>query len=273
MKFRDIGLIGFIIFLTAGVLFWSFRLRVAHAEVPARWESTMEPWNARFLRIEEKAKAAETSDLDSVRALAEEIFDQPHVFGAFPDFVKESAKERVVRAELAYRQGQGKPVTHADVVHLINKLADVLSLPSYAKTSEHQLIDMRFHSMQFTPSFMGSRLSEHQDGTPLRPGERMNSNMSPLQACYLAMSAVDAKLINVEYQVPPEEWEAYRYHVATKAWHQPEKPRPTLPKLTVVTNYKQMELIRTAEAHLLRLNQEESTTLIHSVLDTLGIPR
>lgn len=233
----------------------------------------MEPWNARFLRVEEKAKAAETSDPDSVRALADEIFDQPHVFGTFPDYVRGPVKERVLRAELAYREGQGKPVTHTDVVHLINTLADVLALPSYAKTSEHQLADVRFRAMRFTPSFMGLHLSEHQDGTPLRAGENMSSNMSPLQACYLAMSAVDAKLNNVEYQVPPEEWEANRYDAALEKWRRHEKPTPMPPRLSAIVNYKQMELIRTAEAHLLHLSPPESITLIHSVLDTLGVPK
>jgi hypothetical protein len=233
----------------------------------------MEPWNARFLRVEEKAKAAETSDPDSVRALADEIFGQPHVFGTFPAFVKDPVEQRVVKAELDYRNGQGRPVAHADVVRLINTLADVLALPRYAKTSEHQLIDMRFHAMQFTPGFMGRGVSEHEDGTPLRAGESLNSAMSPLQACYLAMSAVDAKLINVEYQVPPEEWEANRYNAAVKAWQQHEKPGPTRPKLTAITGSRQMELIRTAEAHLLRLSPQESAILAHSVLDTLGVPR
>lgn len=202
-----------------------------------------------------------------------------------PPFVKQPLEEQVVQAELDYRSGTHRAIKHSDVVQLINSFSDKLDLPSYAKTSEHQILDMRFRSMQLTPRFMGHGFSEREDGTPLRPGDSVNSAMSPLQACYFAMFAIDAKLVNPEYQVPPDEWEKHRYQKALETWQSYQRRQRsagieekgttgaipnTKPRLELGSS-KRMELIRGAEASLLKLSPEESVNLAQSALETLGI--
>lgn len=271
--------------IAIGALLWNFRTRRTQAkavDVP-----TVE-WNSRWLRVEEKAKAAEAADPDAVRALADEVFGQPHLFGTLPASVKDSMEERVIEAELNYMNGRGRALTHNNVAQLINWLSDELSLSSYARTSEHQILDVRFRSLMFTPRFMGKGLSQREDGALLSVGESANPEMSPLQACYLAMFAIDLKLGNPDYQVAPDELETLRYQQTLSRWESYQRTQlletgepgtpvqqesHSKPTLVARSGSKHLELARAAEAHLLTLSPEESITLGQSALDALGIER
>jgi hypothetical protein len=267
-----------VVLLAIGVIVMRSLTRTAQADT--RTEDANPSEQSRWLRIEERAKAAESGDPDSVRALADEIFSQPHRFGTMPPFVKQPLEEQAIQAELDYRSGAHRAIKHSDVVQFINSFSDKLGLPSYAKTSEHQILDMRFRSMQLTPRFMGSGLSEREDGTPLRPGDSVNSAMSPLQACYFAMFAIDAKLGNPEYQLPPDEWESHHYQKALETWQSYQSARSkgmstgeisdSRPRL-VAGSSKRMELIRGAEKTLLKLSPQQSINLAQSALQILGI--
>jgi hypothetical protein len=280
---KKIIVVAVIALLTIGAIVMRSLTVIARAETQTGNANPSE--QSRWLRIEERAKGAEAGDPESVRALADEIFSQPHQIGTLPLFVKQPLEEQVIKAELDYRSGTHRAIKHSDVVQLINSLSEKLELPSYAKTSEHQILDMRFRSMQLTPRFMGNVVSERKDGTPLRPGDSVDSAMSPLQACYFAMFAIDAKLVNPEYQVPPDEWERHRYQKALETWQSHKHARSlgieqkgtstgavpdTKPRLELGSS-KKMELIRGAEASLLKLSPEESVSLAQSALETLGI--
>lgn len=261
MNIRNVLVVGLVI--ATGLLVWFPRTGTARAQEEA--QGSMESWNARFLKIEEKAKTAESNDPDSVRALADEVFGQPHRFGTLPDFVKGPVEDRVLQAELDYRNGSGRSLTHADVARTINWLSDTLGLPTYAKTSERQIFDMRVHSMQLTPRFMGKGFSKGAGGSELRVGDHVNPELSPLQACYLAMFAVDEKLGNPDYQVPPEDWEKDRDLRAPSYFRSGPYPR------LVFKTSRKMQLIRSAESRLLPLAPDESVQFANSVLDNLGI--
>jgi hypothetical protein len=263
-------------------LIWRSRTRVVHAET-----SATAALQSRWLRIEEKASAAEAGDPDSVRALADEVFSQPHLFGTLPAFVRAPVEEQVIQAEMEHRSGGGRPVTHGDLVRLINGLSDTLALPSYTRTSEHQILDLRFRSVALTPRFMGKGLSKSEDGTQLQRGDSLNFAMSPLQASYLAMFAIDAKLGNPDYQVSPEEWETHRYQQTLERWQQyrrakalgreqeeiSRRQRASDRPRVVAGASKKMEIVRAAEARLLTLSPQESANLAQSALETLGIGR
>jgi hypothetical protein len=279
MTVKNMVVVGSIVCIAVGIFIWVSRTLVARAEVPGAQEASTEPWNARFLRIEEKAKAAETDDPDSVRALADEVFGQAHRFGTLPMFVKKPVEEQVIQAELDYRKGVRPAVTHSDVTRLINSLSDRLGLPSYARTNDNQILDMRFRSVQLTPRFMGKGLSKSEDGTPLSPGDSVNFALSPLQASHLVMFAIDAKLGNPEYQMAPNEWENSRYQKTLETWQRYQKEGDVIsaeessksqPRLVTKVS-KRMELTRAAEAHLLKLTPKESIDLAQSALETLGV--
>lgn len=270
---------------------WSFRpRRAAGAQVTT--DAATAAWQSRWLRVEEKAGSAEAGDADSISQLANEVFGQAHLFGTLPDAVKDSVQERVISAELRYRSGGGRASTHSDVARMINWVADTLALPSYARTSEHQILDVRFRSLMLTPRFMGKGLSAGEDsapltvggfGAPLTVGGSVNPAMSPLQACYLAMFAMDAKMGNPDYQVAPEEWERLRYQETLNKWQdylrEQERAMPaqrqvgSQPKLVARSGSKRLELGRAVEAHLEELSVDQSIGLAQSALDALGIER
>jgi hypothetical protein len=272
-----------IFLVAAGVFLWRFRARLTQAQTKSPKGAATEAWRARWVAIEHRAKAAEAGDPDSVRALADEIFGQPHAFARVPPFIHSPVEERVIRAEMDYRSGEGGPVTDGDVARMINWLADKFALPDYARTSEHQILVMRFHILAFTPEFMGKGLLKSEDGTPMNVGDSVNPTMSPLQACYLAMFAIDSKLVNPDYQMPPGEWEARRYQQSLNLWRDYQRAGPAerratsggrqsgpKPRLVAVAS-KQTDLWRAAQASLRTIQPDQLIGLAQSALDNLGI--
>lgn len=82
--------------------------------------------------IDQKASKLRADDANSVRALADEIFNYPHAFGRMPIKVESSVKERLVQAEVAFHNGKHSGVREEDVSRLVNQIGDNLELPSYA---------------------------------------------------------------------------------------------------------------------------------------------
>ena len=93
-----------VVLLAIGVIVMRSLTRTAQADT--RTEDANPSEQSRWLRIEERAKAAESGDPDSVRALADEIFSQPHRFGTMPPFVKQPLEEQAIQAELDYRKNK-----------------------------------------------------------------------------------------------------------------------------------------------------------------------
>src|SRR6185503_18139635 len=97
-----------------GVLFLSSALCVTAVLVfGGRRASSQDIQNDRtdsLARINSKAELLNTADETVIRDLADEVFmsfDEDLV----PQVMKDSMKERIVRAEVNYRRGYGKPVS------------------------------------------------------------------------------------------------------------------------------------------------------------------
>lgn len=143
------------------------------------------------------------SDDASVRGLADAVFSFPRALPRAPEAIENVVKDRLVRAETAYRNGLQQGVLERDIVELFNSVSDRLGLPSYAKTSLQQVRTLRMQLALSSPAFMASGLANPN----MKVGESIPESMSPLQAIHLINSLLDQKVINPEYQVEPAEWD------------------------------------------------------------------
>ncbi len=165
-------------------------------------------------RIESKARLASPDDENSIRALADEIFNHPHPFPRMPADMENFVKARLVRAEMAYLQGVGPAVQERDIVRLVNSVANKLGVPEYGKTSEHQVRVLRMGLALSSPTFMGRGMARGD----IKVGQRVEPTMSPLQAAHLIGRLIDQKFSNPDYQLTPAEWEKDQYANSVERW-------------------------------------------------------
>jgi hypothetical protein len=154
--------------------------------------------------IEKKASLANADDPNSIRGLVDEVFNFPRAFPRMPNEMQDMAKNRLVQAEILYKQGKKPGIEERDIVATLNDLADKLSAPAHSKTTPSQVRLVRMSLALSQPKFMGTGLTH--DGIAL--GESVSSAMSPLQAAHLISTVIDQKVLNPDFQVSPEEWEA-----------------------------------------------------------------
>lgn len=232
------------------------------------------PWQ----KIDEKARAAKAGDEASVRALTDEVFNHPHGFPRMPAPLETLVKDRLVRAELAYRQGWGKGVHENDIARLVNLLAVRLGAPDYARTSTHQVRIIRLNLLVSTPLFMGEGMTHDN----MRLGESINATMSPLQAVYVSALLIDQKLANPEFQVTPGQWETDRHQKAIERWRALKAAKESgqtasaeqglTPKVVVMTdNPKRQEMREALARGIASISLIDALNLADEALDMLGI--
>jgi hypothetical protein len=153
--------------------------------------------------IEARAHAMHADDLDSVRAVADEIFNTPHVLGRMPADVESRVKDRLVRSEIGVLRGTRPGVREEDVVTLFNTMADRFNLPDYIRTSKKQVRALRMSLALGLPTFMGHGLADQQ----MHVGDSISSEMTVLQAAHLSAVLLDQKFLNPSFQVPPAQWD------------------------------------------------------------------
>lgn len=155
-----------------------------------------------LVSVKEKARAAKSNDEAAIRALADEIFSMFN-FDQAPAGMDDAIKERLVRAEIKYRQGRAKGSQEFRVAHMVNLLAHKLGAPDYARTN---VLEVRRLRMSLLPYTSGLRAQSPADET--RKGEKRSASMSPLEAFVVAVSLLQQKRFNVEYQLTNDEWVA-----------------------------------------------------------------
>jgi hypothetical protein len=233
-----------------------------------------QPYRSPWQKIEERAKLENPSEGNSVRALVDEIFNYPHSFGEVPPVMDTIVKERLTQAEMKYKLGLGPGVQEDDIIHIANTLADKFQLPDYARTTLHQVQVLRFSYELSCPVFMGGQ-------APQQDIEKSRSNpakLSPAQATYLLLGLVDAKMMNPNYQLPPDEWEKTQYgpmmenlikYKELKESGQQSKPQA---RVVLMTEPTQTRDIRTAVSHAIsEMSLTDGLDLVDQAFAAVGI--
>jgi len=197
MNVRRIGWLVFTIpFVT--ILVW-YVIPGAHAQQ----QGNPKVWQRPEKLIDEKARALDTNDEASVRAVADAVFNYPHVVARMPADVESGVKDRLVRAEADFLQERKSGVREEDIVLLVNNVAEKFKLPEFAKTSKKQVRALRMNMVLASPVFMGRGMARGD----MKPGESIGQELSPLQATHVLGVLIDQKFLDPNFQVPPEQWD------------------------------------------------------------------
>ncbi|MCU1342206.1 MAG: hypothetical protein JWN92_1629 [Candidatus Acidoferrum typicum] len=246
------------------------QVRVTDSVVVDRTQSYQSPWK----KIDERAKLENPADGNSVRALVDEIFKYPHSLGEIPPVMDSIVKERLTQAEMNYKLGRGPGVEVNGIVRLVNKLAERFQLADSARTTAHQAEVLRFGLEMATPTFMALP-STSQVGKPV-PTD--SSVMSPVQATFLLLTLIDAKLLSPDYQLPPDEWEKTKYvpmmENLTKLKELKDSGRQSKPetKGVLISLSSQSEEIRTAVSHAIsQMSLTDGLDLVDQAFAAVGI--
>jgi hypothetical protein len=259
---------------------WFLRAEPAHGQGPNsvtnNEPSLQTPWG----QLESKARAARNGDHGSVRALADQIFDQWNGFGQVPAELSDAIKERLVRAEINYRQGKSSGVEESNIVKMNNALVGKLGMPDYMKLGPQQVRQLRLSTLTLTPFFMGMGMTRKN----MKVGEKINSTMSPLQAAHLVTFLVQQKLVNPDFQLTPQDWNARQYEQHMQRWQAYQQARASggklatdqansQPQLAVRENPKKREILGVFENAQATMTPDDALQLANGALDTLGIER
>lgn len=215
---------------------------------------------------------------DSIRELADVLFKE---FGSeIPPGISERIKERLIRAELKYRESH-QGVREGNVVEVINNLASRFGAPDYAKTTLLQVRFMRASLRRYVPNLVAVETQESRMGLRQPVGTGMNPEVSPLEAAFLALLMVQQKMLNDDWQQTPEEWAANqkkRYLSRPKVAPQDNAgPQfgvsPEDEERQRRNNEKRNEMRLLVYRGAAKLNPARLNDLIQSSLDTLGIAK
>jgi hypothetical protein len=120
----------------------------------------------------------------------------------FPDI-----KNRIIRAELKYRNNQRDGVSETDIAVVINNLATQFNAPEYAKTNELEVRELRVASARIMPNFVGRYRIAEEDRVGLINNE-INPKMSPIEAVFITGFLVSQKTSSPYYQMSNAEKQA-----------------------------------------------------------------
>lgn len=225
--------------------------------------------------VEEKAHLLQDNNQDTYRALADEIFRSPRGFEVLaiahgigptkiPAPIDNVIKDRLVYAEMQYRQGTGKAVTEQNIVDLTNMLVQRFGLPDYARTSPSQVRFMRMFLISVNPSFMGKGAVRPN----MQVGESISQEMSPLQAVHLLFEVLGHKFFDPNFQMTPETWDIEQ---AARSNQTTSSNTKTMHSVTASINPKSNEIRSLLVGHIHSMSPVEAYSLANQALESLGI--
>jgi hypothetical protein len=281
MKKRNVFLSTLLLCTIAGALSW---LGTTSSVRSNSLQRTGEVKNVSpFARINESARIAKSGDPAAIRQLADEILDVasfPEISGSTLD----QMKERIVRSELNFRStGQGS-IPEKNIVKMINNLADKMGAPDYAKVDGILVRQMRVKMFIRSPNLFSQAVTRENNGRG-GVGSALRTEMSPIEASFLAMFLLQQKMINESYQVTPKEWRANLHQWQIQRWqtfrnlkdsgHVGSLPREQLKeglsaREPSAKSIEMSQAISQAKAHM---KLTELFNLADTSLDDLGIAR
>lgn len=267
-----------VLYLMLGSAFLAMVLMVATGEsVSGRPRKERE---SRQTRINKRAQDARNGDRAAIQALANETFDPADLgLGDIPEEAVEAIKNRLVKAEMDYRAGNGKQkaIEERDVARMINNLADTLQLPDYAKTNSFQVRHLRLGVWPNLLKFIAQEDAKERANPHVRMGLKITTKMSPLEGAYVAVLMLQQKNQNAAFQITPKQESLFVYNLKLERWtaHRNgknlENQKPPQLKLLGQDNPKVREMRQAVSNGLTSLAPTELKNLPSNLLDSLGI--
>lgn len=215
--------------------------------------------------IEEQARKAKDNQEQSIRLLADAVFKD--VAATLPGSISTRLKDRLIEAEVKYRQGH-KDIRESHVVRAVNKLAARFNAPDYARTSPLQIRTLRLELMKQYPNFVAQD-EDDRKALKKRVGDGINQDVSPLEAFFLAAVMVEQKMLNDDWQESPEEWAANAK--AHKKRFNPDHRGSAKVIGNPPNAAKRREMAELASRVVASLTISDATQLADELLDTLGV--
>src|SRR5215203_4105310 len=198
-KMKKRYIIGSLILLVllGGSAFWNLSRSIANTAPTVRDDATPNP----LVTINQKARAARSDNEIAIRELVDEMFhtiDFAQELGELDD----SIKDRLIRAELQHSKKPGKSnCSEHRVVHAVNLLADRIGTPAYTRTNVFEVRRLRTNLLLHTSELQGPRYKSDSG-----KGQKHDTSMSPLETFFVAITLIQQKRHNPEYQLTNDEW-------------------------------------------------------------------
>ena len=233
-------------------------------------ENATDPLN----KINGKARAANSGGESEIRALADEIF-ATYQFDEAPAGMGDSIKERLVRAELSYRGGQGQQgISDASIVRAVNYLAYKLGAPAYAQTDVFELRRMKAAILPYTDDLQARSRAAEVTAVMSVGDQKTDASdahaptMSPLEAIVFMTALVQQKQFNPDYQLTNEEFVALHGNKRQANSHQMFRSEMHS-RLGDTSRSKQ--LVQQVEKHAATMSLSEIVNLPEELMYVLGV--
>ena len=225
-------------------------------------------------QINGRARTANKGGETEIRALADQIFTT-YQFDEAPGGLSDSIKDRLVHAELSYRDGKGQQgISDASIVRAVNYLAYKLGAPAFARTDVFELRRMKAAILPYTGDLQARSRAAEVAGVLSGGAQKANANdantptMSPLEAIFFMTALVQQKQFNPEYQLTNEEFIALH---SNKRQAKSEKTFRSEMQNRMGDSTRSKQLVQQVEKHAATMSLSEIVNLPDELMYVLGI--
>ena len=260
-RYMSIGSL-ILLVLLGGSAVWNMSGSAARSN-PRRTAADAEP--NPLVKINQKARAAKDGSEAATRELVDEMFRSFDFAQQFAE-LDDSIKDRLVRAELNHKKSHGQSsCSEQRVVHAVNLLADRIGTPAYTRTNVFEVRRLRANLLLYT-----SDLQERRNKNGLRKGQKHDVMMSPLETFFVAVTLIQQKQHNPEYQLTNDEWIALhggkRTAGGNKKFEEEMQQRH-------INSARTEEVRQAIQKGITSMSPFEMLQLPEELLNTLGIER
>lgn len=222
--------------------------------------TTEQPKTLPFRDLDHNAQLASVDKPSTISNLTNAVLAYPH----FYKWASPVLKSALLQSEARYRRGTGSGISETQLLTFLNKLATQLKLPGHAIVTQAQMRHLRRNLALQSPYFMDQGLAQG----PMKEGDSIGAQMSPLQAYHVASTLIDQKLLNPDYQDPQIDLASAEAQRRQKLMSQGSgKSRRVLMHHS---NPKLFELAHAINANLMSLSLSDLNEIVNEALQLLG---
>lgn len=147
-----------------------------------------------YSHVNKLAALSRAGNTDATNQLAREPFNNAGIPIEIADAF--GFTRRVAQAEIAYRKGIQAPVREADIVNAVNHFATTLGAPPWTQRTPAEIRKLRVRLFVVLPQLFAN----HEPPDAKGHYSLLSSNMSPLEASYIATTMLYMKVFNSDFQ-------------------------------------------------------------------------